>query len=315
MSLDAKKFQAGENRAVTHLLAVALIAVGLTSQATPGVFAVTHHARAVAPGEVVVVDVRSRTPLREVRAEWLGRTVIFYQVDAEQWQGLAPIDVEAQGGRHSVFITARTLDGKSLGREYPMTIAKRVFPTRRITVAPEFVEPPAEARPRIERERKRVEGLFAAPTAERLWTTAFVAPVPGQATSSFGRRSIINGQPRGAHTGTDFQAATGTPVVAPNDGRVVLAEDLYFAGQTVIIDHGLGLYSYLAHLSELTVSEGSLVKRGGKVGLSGATGRVTGPHLHWTMRIGAARVDPLSLIAAFAENAQPSASKAGRGHR
>jgi Peptidase family M23 len=304
---------------VIHSVLAVLAAVALTAQAKPQakpeLLTVTHRARAVAPGEVVVVEVRTPAPVRVVRAEWLGRTVMFYQLDSGRWQGLVPIDVEAGAGPHSLRITASGSD-RSLQHEYPLTIAKRVFPTRRITVAPEFVEPPAEARPRIERERKRVEAIFAAPAPDRLWIDAFVVPVPGDATSSFGRRSIINGQPRGAHTGTDFQAATGTPVVAPNDGRVVLADDLYFAGQTVIIDHGLGLYSYLAHLSELTVSEGSFVKRGGKVGLSGATGRVTGPHLHWTMRIGASRVDPMSLLASLATSkAQGSRLKAPAGPR
>ena len=127
--------------------------------------------------------------------------------------------------------------------------------------------------------------------------------VPGASTSSFGRRSIVNGQPRGQHTGTDFQAATGTPVVAPNRGRIALAADQYFPGKTVIIDHGLGLYSYLAHLSAFAVEEGAIVERGQRIGLSGATGRVTGPHLHWTMRIGTARVDPLSLIAVLGKEA------------
>jgi murein DD-endopeptidase MepM/ murein hydrolase activator NlpD len=121
-------------------------------------------------------------------------------------------------------------------------------------------------------------------------------PVPGAATSSFGRRTILNGEPRGQHTGTDFQAAAGTAVVAPNAGRIALAADHYFPGRTIIIDHGLGVYSYLAHLSEFAVAEGAIVARGQRIGLSGATGRVTGPHLHWTMRFGRARVDPLSLV-------------------
>ena len=159
--------------------------------------------------------------------------------------------------------------------------------------------PPADELPRIEADRKAAEAIFARQTRERLWSQPFVVPVPGTATSSFGRRTILNGQPRGQHTGTDFQAATGTPVVAPNRGRIVLAADQYFPGKTIIIDHGLGVYSYLAHLSEFTAAEGAIVERGQRIALSGATGRVTGPHLHWTMRFGSARVDPLSLVEAL----------------
>ena len=177
-----------------------------------------------------------------------------------------------------------------------ITIAPRTFPARRITVAPKFVDPPAGELPRIEAERKAAEAIFARQTPERLWSQPFAVPVPGAATSSFGRRTILNGQSRGQHTGTDFQAATGTPVVAPNRGRIALAADQYFPGKTIIIDHGLGVYSYLAHLSEFTATEGTIVERGQRIALSGATGRVTGPHLHWTMRFGKARVDPLSLV-------------------
>ncbi len=129
-----------------------------------------------------------------------------------------------------------------------------------------------------------------------MWTEPFAAPVPGIPTSSFGRRSIVNGEPRAPHSGMDFQAPTGTPVTAPNRGTVVLVADQYFAGRVVIIDHGARVYSYLAHLSAIDVTNGDVVERGQRVALSGATGRVTGPHLHWTLRIGAARVDPLSMV-------------------
>ena len=185
---------------------------------------------------------------------------------ARWWQGLAAIDLGAAAGRQTLAVRARTAGGHTLERAYPMTIAARTFPARRITVAPKFVDPPADELPRIESERKTVEAIFASPTRERFWSQPFVVPVPGTATSSFGRRTILNGAPRGQHTGTDFQAATGTPVVAPNRGRIALAADQYFPGRTIIIDHGLGVYSYLAHLSEFTVEEGAMVERGQRIG-------------------------------------------------
>lgn len=257
---------------------------------------IAHRARAVAPGEVVLVDVRSQAALDDVQARWMGQAVGFYKVEPGWWQGLAGIDVGTRAGRQTLAVRARTTDGRTIERSYPLPIAARTFPARRITVAPKFVDPPADELPRIESERKTVEAIFASATRERFWSRPFVMPVPGAATSSFGRRTILNGEPRGQHTGTDFQAATGTPVVAPNRGRIALAADQYFPGRTIIIDHGLGVYSYLAHLSELGVAEGAMVERGQRIGLSGATGRVTGPHLHWTMRFGTARVDPLALV-------------------
>jgi murein DD-endopeptidase MepM/ murein hydrolase activator NlpD len=266
---------------------------------------VSHHARAVAPGEVVLLDVRASSALADVQARWLSQAVGFYQMEPGWWQGLAAIDVGTAAGRQVLSLRARTTDGRTLEHVYPMTIVARTFPARRITVAPKFVDPPASEMARIESERKAADAIFASSTPERFWRQPFVVPVPGTATSSFGRRTILNGEPRGQHTGTDFQAATGTPVVAPNRGRVALAADHYFPGRTIIIDHGLGVYSYLAHLSEFTVAEGALVERGQRVALSGATGRVTGPHLHWTMRIGSARVDPLGLLEVLQEKKAP----------
>ena len=124
-----------------------------------------------------------------------------------------------------------------------------------------------------------------------------MAPVSGPPNSSFGKRSILNGQPRSPHSGTDFSGATGASVKAPNSGRVVLVGDLYYSGNTVILDHGLGLYSYFAHLSKALVAEGQMLKQGDILGEIGATGRVTGPHLHWAVRLKRTRVDPLSLLA------------------
>jgi murein DD-endopeptidase MepM/ murein hydrolase activator NlpD len=258
---------------------------------------ISHRARAVAPGEVIIVDVRATEPIDHVRAQWLSQTVLFYQVEPRWWQGLAPVDVGAAPGAKTMNVVARLTAGRTLERPYAIAVAARTFPARRITVAPKFADPPADELPRIEAERKAVEAIFASQAPERFWRQPFIVPVPGASTSSFGRRTILNGQTRGQHTGTDFQAATGTPVVAPNRGRVALAADHYFPGRTIIIDHGLGVYSYLAHLSEFSVAEGAVVERGQRIALSGATGRVTGPHLHWTMRMGRARVDPLSLVA------------------
>jgi murein DD-endopeptidase MepM/ murein hydrolase activator NlpD len=295
----------GRIHILTVGVAFALQVTGAAAQRGSGTddptLEISHRARAVAPGEVVLVDLRATVALQDVQALWLKQTLQFYQIEPRWWQALAPVDVAAAAGRQTLAVRGRTADGRTLERSYPITIATRTFPARRLTVAPKFVDPPADELPRIEAERKAAEAIFASPTRERFWNGAFDVPVPGASTSSFGRRTILNGVQRGQHTGTDFQAATGTPVVAPNRGRIALAADHYFPGRTIIIDHGLGLYSYLAHLSEFVVKEGTVVERGQRIALSGATGRVTGPHLHWTMRLGSARVDPLSLVEVLKE--------------
>jgi len=294
---------------VIHLVSITLVLLLLAQagahagvQAGGAALEIGYRARAVTPGEVVLVLVRTVEPVQEVQGEWLGQTVLFYQVEPQRWQGLAPIDLAARPGRQLLLVTARTQDGRAIKASHAITVAARTFPERRISVEAKFVDPPSDALPRIEKERQSVEAIFARRSAERLWTEPFIVPVPGAATSSFGRRSIVNGQPRAPHSGTDFQAASGTQVVAPNRGRVMLAADHYFPGRTVIIDHGLGVYSYLAHLSEIGVAEGDMVERGQRIALSGSTGRVTGPHLHWTLRLGRARVDPLSLVNVLERN-------------
>jgi murein DD-endopeptidase MepM/ murein hydrolase activator NlpD len=163
-----------------------------------------------------------------------------------------------------------------------------------------MANPPEEEIARIKQEAKAMAEAFAVVTPQRYWQGPFNAPVPGMANSSFGRLTVTNGQPAGRHQGTDFRAATGTPVRAPNRGRIVMAQNLYFAGNTVIIDHGLGVFSLLAHLSKIGVEPGATVARGDLLGESGATGRVTGPHLHWAVRFGDMSVDPLSLMSALA---------------
>jgi murein DD-endopeptidase MepM/ murein hydrolase activator NlpD len=181
----------------------------------------------------------------------------------------------------------------------------RRFPTRVLKVDPALVNPPPEMDARIAREAAEVARLWGQSSPDRLWNGPFVPPVPNVVASQFGARSIYNGQARSPHSGADFPSPIGAPVAAPNGGRVVLAKDLYFTGNTVILDHGLGLFSLLAHLSVINVHEGDRVTTGQEVGKVGATGRVTGPHLHWAVRAGGARVDPISVLAVLDHETPP----------
>jgi murein DD-endopeptidase MepM/ murein hydrolase activator NlpD len=140
-----------------------------------------------------------------------------------------------------------------------------------------------------------VAAVWKAPDELRRWTTAFELPVAGVSGGNFGVRRIYNGKERSRHNGVDFRAPTGTPVTAPAPGRVALAEELYFSGGTVILDHGAGLFTSYFHLSRIDVAKGDVVETGKALGAAGATGRVTGPHLHWSARFGAARINPLDL--------------------
>ena len=158
------------------------------------------------------------------------------------------------------------------------------------------MNPPPSETERIARDSAFLRTIFAASAPTRLWTRSFTSPVPDPANSRFGTRSIFNGERRNPHGGADFASPLGRPVRAPSAGRVVAARELFFTGNVVIIDHGLGLFSLLAHLSRIDVEEGAAVKAGQVVGLVGATGRVTGPHLHWALTVAGARVDPVSAL-------------------
>ena len=266
-------------------------------------FDVSHRARAVHPGEVIVMEVRPSGPLVTIRAAVFGATIRFFPSGEDGvWRGLVGIDLATSPGEYPVAVRATTGGGDTVRSTYMLNVDSKEFPTRRFSVNPSFVTPPAGALERIQREARKVAAIFRAASGERQWQGGFSAPVPGEVTSSFGRRSVFNGQARSPHSGTDFRAGDGTPVKAPNAGTVVLTGELYFSGNVVILDHGWGLYSYFAHLSVIDVAEGDTVTQGQVVGKVGATGRVTGPHLHWTVRLNDARVDPLSLMTLFPES-------------
>jgi len=277
-------------------LVLALL-LSLIGSQTAGRLEVAAKSRAVQPGELVLLTVTAPVDLDRLRVRAFGQDVAAFPSSSSSrhtWEALIGIDLDVKPGTHPVAIDG---DAGRLRTTYELTVAPKRFPTRRLTVDESFVNPPASEQARIEREAKLLNEVYHAPAAERLWTGPFVRPVAEPANSRFGTRSIFNGVPRNPHGGADFLSPSGTPIHAPNSGRIVVARPLYFSGNTVIIDHGLGVFSTLAHMSAMDVHEGDRVSAGQVVGLVGATGRVTGPHLHWAVRANAARVDPISLLA------------------
>ena len=200
---------------------------------------VTHQARSLQPGEVVLLKAQSRRPLRQLTASAFGRQFPFFSDEKGLvWTGLIGIDLDARPGRQAVKLRGTGADGGTVLAEDAFTVTAKTFPTRRLTVDAKFVNPPQQVMARIREESARVRAIFDAATPQRYWSGAFSLPVPGSVISAFGKRSVYNGQPRSAHSGTDFQGATGTPIRAPNAGKVVLASALYYSGNTVILDHG-----------------------------------------------------------------------------
>ena len=267
------------------------------SQAAPEL-TVSVHAPAIQPGAVVRLDVSCacKASGRPGVARVFDREIPLVPVrDGAAWSGLIGIDVETAPGTYRVQLSAESADAQPLTATHPLVVTVRRFPTRRLTVAPVYVEPPAAEVARITADAARLDALFKTTTGQSL-PGRFTAPIAAAPQPTFGARSIFNGQPRSPHAGTDFRASTGTPIVAPAAGVVVLTDDLFFTGRTVAIDHGLGLISVLAHMSKIAVRVGDTVQPGDAVGQVGATGRATGPHLHWSVRLNGARVDPMSLL-------------------
>lgn len=254
----------------------------------------------IQPGDVLRLDIRPPDGVAMVTATWSDRDVPLVRQADGTWRGLVGVDVETGPGPKVLQLQGSRPSATPVVGTHTFDIAPKTVRTRRIRVNPRFVNPPKSALPRIREETALLNALFRkAASGERLWTLDAVRPVEGVAVSGFGVRSILNGQPRGPHNGLDLAAVTGTPVHAPTPGVVAYARPFYYSGNTVILDHGHGLFSTMAHLSAIAVKEGERVERGALLGKVGATGRVTGPHLHWAVRLHGDRVDPLKLIEAL----------------
>jgi murein DD-endopeptidase MepM/ murein hydrolase activator NlpD len=287
--------QAGVRSALIVSAAAVCLALGAQLHGRSQPPTIDVKARFFHPGELLLITIPTSAAVTEVRVTAFARTTRAFRIDAEKWQALVGIDLDDKLGDQTIESLALREDMGSTLKKV-VTVFPREFPTRRLTVDEQYVNPPEATMERIAKEQKELEAVWADSAQTRLWSGAFERPVPQDANSAFGSRSIFNDQPRSPHSGADFSSPAGTPVHAPNAGRIVLARDLYFTGNTVIVDHGLGLFSLMAHLSAIDVHERDVVKTGQVLGAVGATGRVTGAHLHWAIRVNGARVDPLSVI-------------------
>ncbi len=250
-------------------------------------------------GSLLLIEIKSTKPLAEVQGDWDRRSVPIWQeaTSEKQRRGLLAVDLEKAPGEYELKVTGQTADGEKMSCSAMVTVKKGLFATEKLQVEKQFVEPSPEQIKRANEERQKLRDIFDRVTPERLWEGNFRIPLDGVTTgSNFGKRRILNGNPGSPHTGVDFPAATGTAVRATQRGRVALAEELFFAGNTVVLDHGLGIYSFYGHLSEIGVKAGDALETGAVLGKVGATGRVTGPHLHWGLTVERARVNPLLLV-------------------
>src|ERR1700730_2530865 len=260
-------------------------------------------------GSLILAQVRSQKSLREVSGKWNERNVYFWEggsssaarrggTNNHQSEALLGVDLEKAPGDYELSVSATTENGEHAECTATLAVRAGKFATESLTVQMQFVEPNEQQAQRAVAEQEKLRKIFDHITPEKLWHGPFRLPLTGGVRgTNFGKRRILNGQPRSPHTGADFPTPTGTPIHATQSGRVVLAEELYFSGSTVIVDHGFGIYSLYGHLSATDVAAGGFAKAGAVIAKVGATGRVTGPHLHWGVTVNKARVNPTKLVA------------------
>jgi len=280
----------------TFLIGGALLGLATPAPAvTEGPVRVTVAPPGPQPGDVVLLHISGGPP--DVRADWDGRPLALFPT-AHGVAALIGIDLDVRPGHIGWRVTRPSVakNGGALATG-AVTVRARTFPTQPLTLPKGMVDLDAPTLARVETEREELKAALAAGAAERLWRGPFRIPVDGgQPTGGFGLRRILNGQPRSPHTGYDWAAPAGTPVLAANTGRAALVAEHFFAGRNVVLDHGLGLFTLYFHLTEARVAPGESVNAGQVIGTVGATGRVTGPHLHFAVLLNGARVDPEALL-------------------
>lgn len=245
-------------------------------------------------GEVLWIEVPVGNPESKVSGVLLKRKIPFFPLTHSTFAALVGIDMQDPPGKQTLRVTIQTKQATD-HLSYSIDIIKENYTVQHLKLPKNKVDLNAKTLKRVRLEQKEMSAAFLHIGRQPLWESAFLEPVNGTVTGRFGSRRIINGQKKRPHSGEDIAAPKGTPVLAVNTGTVVAAVDHFFSGKGVIIDHGVGLFSMYFHLSEINVKNGQTLHKGETLGKVGATGRATGPHLHWGIRLNGARVNPYAL--------------------
>lgn len=221
----------------------------------------------------------------------------FKDKKLNRWTGFLPTSFYQKSGKYKIEVAVRKkASPEPIVFIRDIEITEGVYPSETLKVAQKHVSPGKKDLIRIKKEGAEIRAIYDQSTNEQLWRGEFILPVDTVVTSPYGVKRVYNGKLQNFHQGLDFRAPTGTPIMSPGEGRVVLAKNLFYTGNTVIIDHGFSIYTVYAHMSELKVRTGDKVSAKDLLGLSGSTGRVTGPHLHWGAVIRNVKVNPVDLM-------------------
>jgi len=246
------------------------------------------HPKKIGPGDIVLITVND--PAGVVQGTWSNKKLYFNQAKNSS-QAIVGIDLNIEPGEYPLELV---IDGKAIHKQ--VRVSKKKYPVQRLTLPEGMVVLSPENEARVARDQKKTAAIWPI-DSERIWSGRFVNPLPGKPIGTpFGVRRIINKIPKNSHSGVDVSGELGDPVKAPNDGVVVLVDDQFYSGNSVVLDHGQGIYTMFFHLSRINVKYGQPVVKGEVIALVGSTGRSTGAHLHWGVRIQGAKVDPLQLF-------------------
>jgi len=248
-------------------------------------------------GSPVLFKVKSAAPIESLSGKWFDHEV-FFSLDSQTrvWYGLAGISLEIRAGKYPLTLTGRRNDQKEISFEKLIAVGKGRYRRIAVNVPKQFTEPNPEQLQEIKEEQALKKEVFSRMDRDRQWAGGFIPAVSASISDVFGTARVFNGETQSMHQGVDYAVPSGTPVDALNRGTVLLARSLFFEGNCVVIDHGQGLLSLYMHLSKLEVKDGDSVAKGQEIGLSGGTGRATGPHLHVAVRWQGIYVNPATLM-------------------
>jgi murein DD-endopeptidase MepM/ murein hydrolase activator NlpD len=275
-----------------------LAAVSLSAQTGIAIKNVFWQPNELQPGAVIFLTVELNREASKMSGHFLGKDLLFFHSGAARvWYSLAGVDVETTPGTYDLRIRAALRGGRVARTVKSVEIATVTFRTGDVSVPENFVKPDEASQRKIAADQRLKERAFAHFIPTPQWSGDFIKPVEAPPTDSFGMTHIFNEELSSEHRGTDFPIEEGSPVMSSNSGTVVLARELFYEGNCVVLDHGQHLFTIYMHLSKIQVREGQKVRKGQRLGLSGATGRVTGPHVHLGVRWEGSYVDPTKLFA------------------
>jgi murein DD-endopeptidase MepM/ murein hydrolase activator NlpD len=280
------------------LLAFVLLALAANlSAATAAHWTVVNQPARLVNGTPVLFRVTTPKPVRTLSGNWLGHEIAFsFDASHKSWFALAGVSLETKPGVYSIQLRAETTAGQPISFEKKIRVERQRYPRVLLKVPGRYTAPSPEDQRQIEQDKEIKAEVFKTLSPGREWAGSFAPPVNAGISGVFGVERVFNGSVQSTHQGLDFRVPGGTSVAAVNGGHVILARPLFFEGNCVVIDHGQGLLTLYLHLSKLLVKEGDEVSKDQPIGLSGGTGRATGPHLHLAVRWQGVYLNPQVLL-------------------